>query len=822
MTMKNITTTVLALVSWLACALPSAGAPSTTSTNLFQAVRASDRAAVQAHLKSGADVNARDGAGNTPLISAALSADAGVLDQLLKAGADVNAANKAGATALLRAATFWDKVLLLVQAGADVRARSAIGNTALMLAARQHGNTATVKLLLDRGALVNATNVFGATALMAAVAAEDMGTTRLLLDRGADVNAVPAMQQDGFLWGGGRSALSWAAFRGNEPLVKLLLSRGAQVDGLAIGGSALIQAGWAGHAGVARLLLDAGAPVDQRDIMANYTPLHWAAASEYHDPALVELLITRSADVNAEGGQPVDGFLGATHTPLQLALKRGDTPIAQALRKAGARPSAIPAVKPLPRPVRPSAGTSDDSTIAAAIQLALPPLHKTAFESPVTFERHRSKQACISCHQQSLPLAAVSLARERRFGVDAAVLVKTAERTEAFAGTLQEFDLQTLFHPEPAIGNGYALWSLHLAGHPASAFTDSSVHQLAVVQQADGSWPWNLPRPPIQSSDITATALAVRGLKDYPIPGRQKEFDRRIGRARKWLAKTRPQVAEERAYQLLGLAWAGERAGKLKSLAEALIREQRADGGWAQLPKLETDGFATGQSLYALQHAAQLPASHPAVQKGVQFLLRTQLADGTWYAHRRAFPFQPPMDSGFPHGADGWLSAAASSWAVMALTSAVDSTKVPATQLARANAPGSAGILPTNSPQTASLRDVGAPVTIEFARDIQPLLERSCVACHSGERAKGGFLLDGRAALLKGGNRGEPVVVPGKPDASPLLRLVQDQVEDLEMPPLSKRDKFPALSKEEAARLASWINQGANWPEGTIIDAHRK
>ncbi len=812
---------LLAVTAQLAASPLLNAATASASAALFSTVRAGDLAAIQAQLSSGADVNARDDAGNTPLIVAAFCADADVVRLLLQSGADVKAANQAGVTALLRAATFRDNVRLLVEAGADVNARSAIGNTALMLAARQHGNAATVKLLLDRGAPVNATNLFGASALMAAVAAEDLETTRLLLDRGAAVNTVPAMSEEGFLWGGGRTALSWAAFRNNESLVKLLLAHGARVDDLAITGSALTQAGWAGHADVARLLLAAGAPVDQRDLMAHYTPLHWAASSEYRDTALTKLLLDHGADVNAEGGQPVDGFLGATYTPIQLALKRGDTPIARLLRKAGAHPVSAPPAKSLPRAVRPTADANDDATIAAAIQLALPPLQQTAFESPVTFQRHASKQACISCHQQSLPLGAISIARTRRFAVDETILGETTGRTETFAGLLQEFDLQTLFHPEPAIGNGYALWSLRLAGHPASAFTDSLVHQLAVIQRADGSWAWNLPRPPIQASDIGATALAVRGLRDYPIPGRQKEFDQRIERARKWLAKARPQFTEERAYQLLGLAWAGERAAKLKSQAGALIREQRADGGWAQLPSLESDAFATGQSLYALVAGAQLPASHPAVRKGVRFLLRSQLEDGTWHAHRRAFPFQPPMDSGFPHGADGWLSAAASSWAVMTLAMVVDTSNVPAAQLAQLKPykNGKVDPTPADSRTATGSRNIDASESLEFVRDIQPLLERSCLACHGGERPKGGFVMVDRASLLKGGNRGEPVVAPGQPEASLLMQVVQDELEDLEMPPVAKRGKFPALTKDEIGKLNGWIAQGAAWPEGVTLQA---
>ena len=76
-----------------------------------------------------------------------------------------------------------------------------------------------------------------------------------------------------------------------------------------------------------------------------------------------------------------------------------------------------------------------------------------------------------------------------------------------------------------------------------------------------------------------------------------------------------------------------------------------------------------------------------------------------------------------------------------------------------------------------------------------------------------------RASMLKGGNRGEPAVVPGNPDASPLIRFVQDQAEDLEMPPVAKRGKFPALTKDEIAKLNGWIAAGANWPQGATLQA---
>jgi hypothetical protein len=79
------------------------------------------------------------------------------------------------------------------------------------------------------------------------------------------------------------------------------------------------------------------------------------------------------------------------------------------------------------------------------------------------------------------------------------------------------------------------------------------------------------------------------------------------------------------------------------------------------------DAYATGQALYALQ-AAGVASGTPAYRKGADYLLRTQLEDGTWFVQSRGFGFQPYLETGFPHGRSQFISAAATSWAAMALT----------------------------------------------------------------------------------------------------------------------------------------------------------
>lgn len=634
----------------------------------FATLRSGESQKLRAALDAGAPVNARDTRGNTPLMLAAVYGDAKSMQLLLDRGADVNATNPAGATALMRAAVDEKKVRLLVAHGADVNARSASGNTPLILAARPANSQRAVKLLLKHGADARAATVFGGTALMAAAAGGDAQSVRLLLAHGADPNAQTAPNEPGFVFGGGRSPLMWAAFRGDLEIIKLLVEAGADVNAPSGLGTPLAQAAWADRTAAARWLLDHEANPNIAGFMDGYSALHWAASTEEPDSSLVKLLLQHGADPNLGGGEPVDAFLGTPQTPLMLARRRGDTDVLRALIAAGAVEETPDRTGPVNVPREPLPDQLDASLIRAAIESAVAPLQKTSLESKRAFVKHESAQDCTSCHQQHLPMAAIGLARKFDARVD-----RDAE-TELIAivreGEMKdpEVDWQPLFHPDAVQTKGYELLAYAAQDLPADDNTDAWVHHLAAIQDADGRWHNNLPRPPLQTGDIGATALAIHALQRYPLPGRETEFQQRVERARQWLWRQSSSNLDSRAYQLLGLAWAGESPRKLKSLTQALLAGQRADGGWAQLPGLESDAYATGQVLYALRVAAGLKRTDPAIERGVRHLLATQLADGTWRVRRRAFPFQPTMNSGFPHGRDSWISAAGTSWAVMALS----------------------------------------------------------------------------------------------------------------------------------------------------------
>jgi squalene cyclase len=190
-------------------------------------------------------------------------------------------------------------------------------------------------------------------------------------------------------------------------------------------------------------------------------------------------------------------------------------------------------------------------------------------------------------------------------------------------------------------------------------------------QAVDGRWYIEAGRPPMESTDIEVTAASMRALQVYAPKAQRMAFESAIHRAAAWLLAAKPSLTEERAFQLLGLAWSHAPKSALDKAARALIAQQRPDGGWSQLPTLASDAYATGEALVALEQSGALAPAEPAYRRGVEFLLRTQLPDGSWHVKSRAIAVQPYFESGFPHGRDQFISAAATNWATMALTAAV-------------------------------------------------------------------------------------------------------------------------------------------------------
>jgi Ankyrin repeats (3 copies) len=375
-----------------------------------------------------------------------------------------------------------------------------------------------------------------------------------------------------------------------------------------------------------RMMVARGADLNARD-RSGATALMWAAFNETGDARLVEALLELGADPAAANQ--------AGETALVWALRRGDTPVVSALRRAGAAETAL---------------------TKASVEKAIALLQKSSSQ----FNR---VSGCYSCHHQSLPEMAFAAARAHGVAVDETAARQQVDVTIKVLNSVAEPALRNRDRiPDPPIAVSYALVGLAAERYEADATTAAMASVIAAWQSDDGAfYPLPAIRPPLEADAFTATALSLRALRLY---GSSPE--ERIARARDWLRTATPRTTQERAMQLLGLTWAGASAVDIRTSATALLAEQRPDGGWAQLPTLETDAYATGQALVALQTAGQAVSS-AEYRRGAAYLLRTQFADGSWLVRSRTFPVQPLRDTGFPHGKHQWISAAGTSWAAMAL-----------------------------------------------------------------------------------------------------------------------------------------------------------
>lgn len=227
----------------------------------FAAAFNKDPAVIQALLDAGADIEAKSDRGTTPLHAAAntsaMPAVLQVLQVLLDAGADTEAKDNSGWTPLLGAAFNEDPVVIqvLLEAGADIEAKNHDGSTPLHILAGRTDTPAVIQVLLDAGAGIEAKDKNGRAPLHHAAALnEDPAVIQVLLDAGADIEA-----------------------KDDDGITPLHVAVGVSED------PAVIQT-----------LLDAGADIEAKDA-DGFTPLHYAAALNEDPPVIQALLNAASA-----------------------------------------------------------------------------------------------------------------------------------------------------------------------------------------------------------------------------------------------------------------------------------------------------------------------------------------------------------------------------------------------------------------------------------------------------------------------------------------------------------------------------------------------
>ena len=274
----------------------------------------------------GANVNARDKRGATPLFWAAVADHAAAVRYLVSHGADINAVAKGdeGQTPLIEAAWHGDADLVkyLIAAGANVDDVDSPGDTALEVAvANGDKDLAVVSLLVSAGAKLNTVDKQHYTPLEWAVDHRDLNMVRILVVHGADVNN----------GGGTIPPLTLAAEMENFDVVRYLVKAHANVDPQnampPLLGAIVGNGDKADKAQIVQYLLRHGANVNGADNLNN-KPL--CVVVRRGDSKIASLLLSAGADVNA-----VSGSLGCV--PLVDAARVGDLDMVQLLVKHAAK-----------------------------------------------------------------------------------------------------------------------------------------------------------------------------------------------------------------------------------------------------------------------------------------------------------------------------------------------------------------------------------------------------------------------------------------------------------------------------------------------------
>ncbi len=318
------------------------------------------------------------------------------------------------------------------------------------------------------------------------------------------------------------------------------------------------------------------------------------------------------------------------------------------------------------------AGKAPDlAAIKAAVTKSLPLLERSAKTSM------EERPQCFTCHHQGMPVLALTTARDRGFKIDAEGLRNQVQFTADFLAKNREKYLAGKGQGGQAFTAGRALLALENGGWEADATTGAVTEYLLAWQKDLDHWKPQSIRPPSEESLFAVSDSALRGLKTFGTPEQKERIEGRCAQVRAWALKTPAQGTEDRAFRLWLLKDAGAAEGDLREAATELAQAQRPDGGWAQLTGMESDAYATGSALVALHQAGGIAIADPAYQRGLAWLLKAQLDDGSWHVQTRSKPIQTFYESGYPHGADQFISITAASWATTALALAVPEVVAP-------------------------------------------------------------------------------------------------------------------------------------------------
>ena len=187
-----------------------------------------------------------------------------------------------------------------------------------------------------------------------------------------------------------------------------------------------------------------------------------------------------------------------------------------------------------------------------------------------TSDQFFHKAGCFACHEQPAAEFAAAAARAKGIPVDEKA---SHERILQITSTINPVALEGAAALGGADNNLVFRRSAGAGGLCVRIASRIFLRRTwRMAQGGDGGW--HLPgysRSPMQDSDFSRTAMAMRALKTYGTPGRRNEMKQRIERGKQWLVHAEPVILEDMDMRLVGVAAAGASAAELRKLAEPIL-----------------------------------------------------------------------------------------------------------------------------------------------------------------------------------------------------------------------------------------------------------
>jgi hypothetical protein len=278
---------------------------------------------------------------------------------------------------------------------------------------------------------------------------------------------------------------------------------------------------------------------------------------------------------------------------------------------------------------------------------------------------------CAGCHHLPQTVWVFTEAKAAGYKVDEKFLGEVI----SFIAALDNRAKLVAEHRKPeelrlGIGAVYAMLALTALEKPTAevrAWQTKYLKHILERQEKDGSWaalqPPNKGTPPVFDADATTSVLTAIAISRMPTDAKEAAVAKEATtKALKWLDEQKGDDAETQFHVLkLWLQVRGGDAAKVKVSVERVLTLQDKDGGWSQKKDTESDAWATGQALYVLSIAGCKP-DDVAVQKARDFLLRTQLGDGSWLMKSRPVGNPPKLTKNLEP-----ITYASTSWALLGL-----------------------------------------------------------------------------------------------------------------------------------------------------------